>query len=107
MEITRNVILDLLPLFLAGEASPDTQALVEQYLEADPELAEMAKQAAEIEKPENIHIPLRKENQMEAYEKAQQLIIRRTVILGAIIAFVILSLLGLALLAYSMLVSIP
>ena len=107
MEITRNIILDLLPLFLAGEASPDTQALVEQYLETDLELAEMAKQAAEMGKLDNIPIPLRKEDQMEAYEKARRLILQRTLILGAIIAFVILSLMGLALLAYFMLVSIP
>lgn len=107
MEITRNVILDLLPLFLAGEASTDTQALVEQYLEADPELAEMAKQAAEVGKMDDFPIPLRKEAQMEAYEKAQRLILQRTLILGTVIAFVILSLMGLALLAYFMLVSIP
>ena len=44
---------------------------------------------------------------MEAYEKAQRLILQRTVILGAIIAFVILSLLGVALLAFFMLVSVP
>jgi predicted anti-sigma-YlaC factor YlaD len=40
MEITRNVILDLLPLYLAGEASPETRALIEEYLRRDPELAE-------------------------------------------------------------------
>ena len=45
MEITREVILDLLPLYLAGEGSPGTRALVEKYLETEPELARMAKQA--------------------------------------------------------------
>ena len=39
MNVTREVIIDLLPLYLAGEASPDTRALVEEYLEQDPELA--------------------------------------------------------------------
>jgi hypothetical protein len=39
MNVTRNVILDLLPLYVAGEASPDTRALVEEYLQGDPELA--------------------------------------------------------------------
>lgn len=39
MEVTRNVILDLLPVYLMGEASPDTRALVEDYLQRDPELA--------------------------------------------------------------------
>jgi predicted anti-sigma-YlaC factor YlaD len=40
MNVTREVILDLLPLYLAGEASPATRALVEEYLKQDPELAE-------------------------------------------------------------------
>src|SRR5262245_1895000 len=38
MKVTREVILDLLPLYLAGEASPATRALVEEYLRQDPEL---------------------------------------------------------------------
>jgi hypothetical protein len=106
MNITRNVIIDLLPLYMAGEASPDTQALIEQYLETDPELAETAKKTAATDKPGDIPIPLKKEYQMEAYKEAQKLILQRTVIWGTIIAFVILSCLGLAILAYFMLVSV-
>ena len=106
MKITRDVILDLLPLYLDGEASPDTQVLVEQYLETDPELAEKVKQSTILDKTNHNHLPIRKENQMEAYKQAQKLILQRTIIWGTIIAFVILSLLGLALLAYFMLVSV-
>lgn len=40
MKITKETILDLLPLYLAGEASPATRALVEEYLAQDPELAQ-------------------------------------------------------------------
>lgn len=40
MKITRDVILDLLPVYLSGEASPATRDLVEDYLRQDPELAE-------------------------------------------------------------------
>jgi anti-sigma factor RsiW len=39
MNISRNVIQDLVPLYLADEASPDTRLLVEEFLAADPELA--------------------------------------------------------------------
>ena len=35
-----EVILDLLPVYLAGEASQATRALVEEYLAQDPELAQ-------------------------------------------------------------------
>lgn len=40
MNITREVILDLLPVYLAGEASPATRALIEEYMEQDKELAQ-------------------------------------------------------------------
>jgi hypothetical protein len=40
MNITREVILDLLPLYLSGEASPATRALVEEYMKQDAELAQ-------------------------------------------------------------------
>ena len=48
MDITRNVILDLLPLYLADEVSADTRALVDKYLESDPQLSNLAKQSAEM-----------------------------------------------------------
>jgi len=40
MNVTREVILDLLPVYLSGEASPATRALVEEYMKQDPELAQ-------------------------------------------------------------------
>lgn len=40
MKVTREVVLDLLPVYLAGEASPDTRALIEEYLKQDTELAQ-------------------------------------------------------------------
>jgi anti-sigma factor RsiW len=39
MKITRDVINDLLPVYLAGDASADTRALLEEYLRTDPSLA--------------------------------------------------------------------
>jgi hypothetical protein len=38
MNVTRDVVLDLLPAYLAGEASADTRALVDEYLRRDPDL---------------------------------------------------------------------
>jgi hypothetical protein len=40
VEITREVILDLIPLVLGGEASPASRALVEEYLKENPDLAD-------------------------------------------------------------------
>lgn len=39
MNITHDVITDLLPLYLAGEASPDTRKLLEEYLRDHPAFA--------------------------------------------------------------------
>lgn len=39
MKITDEVVMDLLPIYLAGDASDDTRALVEAYARDHPEFA--------------------------------------------------------------------
>ena len=39
MSITRPVVLDLWPAYESGEASPETRALIEEFLRGDPEFA--------------------------------------------------------------------
>jgi hypothetical protein len=106
MEVTRNVILDLLPLYMANEVSADTRTLVEKYLETDPALANVANQRAAMEIPGEIPVPLTEENQMETYREAKRLMSQRTIVLAGLIAFGILALLGIALLAFFMLVPV-
>ena len=72
MEITRNVILDLLPLYSANEVSADTRALVEKHLKTDSELANVAKQLEGMEKPQRIPVPLSQDDEMKAYRKARR-----------------------------------
>ncbi|MGD0309807.1 MAG: hypothetical protein ABSC02_11005 [Acidobacteriota bacterium] len=43
MKITRDVVTDLLPTYLANEASADSRALVEEFFRQDPEFARLAK----------------------------------------------------------------
>jgi hypothetical protein len=45
MNVTREVVLDLLPLYLSGEASADSRALIVEFLAQDPELAERIRAA--------------------------------------------------------------
>ena len=89
MKITRNVILDLLPLYQANEVSTDTRALVEEYLETDPELANVAKQLAAVEKAGDVPVLLTQDDKMKAYRKARRLIILTTVMFAAVISFVL------------------
>jgi len=44
MSITRPVILDLWPAYASGEASPETRALVEEFLRNDPEFDRQLRQ---------------------------------------------------------------
>ncbi len=92
MEITRNVILDLLPMYLADEVSADTRALVEKYLETDPDLARTAKQAAAMELPGDPPVPLTQEDKMKTYRKTKRLMFLYIVILAVVIAAVLGSL---------------
>ncbi|MCK4539149.1 MAG: hypothetical protein KAV42_10175 [Candidatus Krumholzibacteria bacterium] len=98
MKITRDVILDLLPLFVSGEGSPDTRKLVEEYIETDPEMAELAKDPANTGILSEIPVTLTKEDQMEAYKEAKHAIFKRMVTIGAVIAFATLGISVLAML---------
>jgi hypothetical protein len=95
MEITRNVIIDLLPLYIEKEASDDTRKLVREYLEKDPELAEMARDTADMKLPADAPVPLTWEDKMEAYKEAKRLMLIRTIMLAGIISVSVLALLGL------------
>ena len=44
MKITRDVITDLWPVYISGEASPDSRALVEEFLRDDPEFARLIRE---------------------------------------------------------------
>ncbi|HET6199206.1 MAG: hypothetical protein WBE21_05335 [Candidatus Acidiferrales bacterium] len=46
MNVTRNVVTDLLPVYFAGEASGDTKVLVEDYFRQDPDFERVARSAA-------------------------------------------------------------
>jgi len=86
MEITRNVILDLLPLYSANEVSADTRALVEKYLKTDPELTNVSKQLEEMEKPRKISVPLSQDDEMKAYKKARRQNLLHTILIAGVIS---------------------
>lgn len=46
MNVTREVVTDLLPIYFAGEASGDTKVLVEDYFRQDPDFERIARSAA-------------------------------------------------------------
>ncbi|HEV2615616.1 MAG TPA: hypothetical protein VGU63_03290 [Candidatus Acidoferrales bacterium] len=46
MNVTREVVTDLLPVYFSGEASGDTKVLVEDYFRSDPDFERVARSAA-------------------------------------------------------------
>lgn len=88
MKITRDIITDLLPVYLAGEASEDTKKLVDEFLQADPEFAELiAEQNKPLEKP---IINLQKENEMKTLQNTRSLLKKRSIYLAFTIFFLLL-----------------
>ena len=90
MNITRDVVKDLVPIYLAGDASGDTRALVEAYLKTDPELARDVKAAgsARLGLPETRTPTAEK----QALEATRQLLKSRTSTLVVAMIFTILPL---------------
>lgn len=82
MKISRDVIIDLLPLYLAGEASEDTRQLVEQFLADDPALAKLAEQAKVDKWNGEIPVPLHKEDEMKSFEKTKFLLFQQKLFLA-------------------------
>jgi len=85
MSVTRDVILDLLPLYLSDEASNDSRALVAEHLDNDPELARLATQWKD-RLPEPPPAPVNPDAQAIAYQEAKRQIANRVITLAIVIA---------------------
>jgi anti-sigma factor RsiW len=80
MKVTRDVVKDLLTVYLAGEASGDTRALVEDWLRGDPDLARQAELARNIELPPVPALPTTVEKR--ALDRTRRQLRWRSVLLG-------------------------
>jgi anti-sigma factor RsiW len=85
MNITRNVVKDLVTVYLAGEASTDTRALVEEWLRSDPELAAQVERARGLELPA-VALPA-PTVEKRAFDRMRRRLRGRSVVLGAAIYF--------------------
>ena len=92
MKITRDVIIDLLPLYTSGEASADSRALVDEYLESDREFASMLREADEATNPllRTPSATLPDSVETVALERSRRLLRRRSWAMGMAIFFTLL-----------------
>ncbi len=72
MTISRDVIIDLLPLYLADEVSDDTRALVETHLASDVQLAKMVEKMKQFDSAESPTYPT-PSHESRTFSRAKQL----------------------------------
>ena len=74
MNVTKDVIQDLVIVYLSGEASADTRSLVEEYLAQDAEMAERVKAARTFAVPLNMPPP---DLERRALDRTRKLLARK------------------------------
>lgn len=90
MNVTPNVVKDLLTVYLAGEAHADTRELVEEWLRENPDLAQQVERARRATLPAVAVPPPTSEKQ--ALDRARRRWRIRWIVLGAAIYFTTLPL---------------
>ncbi len=91
-EINHNIIMDLLPLYISGETSPETTEAIKHYLEADPELAEIAKEMAKANSLGKVPLPFKREAALETYNEAKKWMTIRAISIAAVVGLVFMCL---------------
>jgi hypothetical protein len=95
-EITRDVIIDLLPAYFAGEASEHTHQLVDAFFEQDPEFAQMAQRMHE-KLLQTTPVQLPQSHEMKTLRRTQNAVMWRVIGIAIALAFVtVMVLIGMA-----------
>lgn len=92
MNVTREVILDLIPIYLAGEACPATRALIDEYLRQDAELAQRVRTLSVNSLAAAKQPPLSSDVEVRSLRRARALIAWQKWLFGLGITFTALSL---------------
>ena len=71
LNVTRDVVADLWPVYEAGEASADTRALVDEFLRTDPEFAGTLRTTIAVGDP---RIELQPEAKLAALKRTRDLV---------------------------------
>ena len=87
MNVTRDVVIDLLPLYYSKECSRDTKTLVEEYLKTDPDFEKLANRFAQNLLSKSIPQRLNEEDEMKTLSKTRRQLRLRSFILALAIFF--------------------
>jgi len=86
MNVTKEIINDLIPLYVANECSADTRALVEDYLQRNPQQAEELRQIMETSIPKAAPSATNLD-EMRSFREARRHVRRRSWLMGFAIFF--------------------
>lgn len=87
MTITRDVILDMLPLYFAGQVSADTKALVDDFLKRDPDFARMSQRFDELLAARGAGEQQRDEVERRAFQRTRTLLRYRNQMIGFAVGY--------------------
>jgi hypothetical protein len=89
MKVTRDVIYDLLPGYFANEVSGDTRAIVDEFLQQDPEFARMMERFRIVfrQRSADDAAPGPASRGNDAFERARTFLQKRSELRGYVIAF--------------------
>src|SRR5262245_10395731 len=87
MRVTRDVITDLMPAYVSGEASPDTRALVEEFLAGDPELKRIFEQGGK-DMLTAVPITLAPDHEKRTLDRARRLLRLRDLLIALTFFFI-------------------
>ena len=86
MNVTKDIINDLLPLYMANECSADTRALVEEYLLQHPQQAEELRRITDTPVPGAVP-PAKGLDELRAFREARRRLRRRSWLMALAIFF--------------------
>jgi hypothetical protein len=86
MNITKNIINDLIPLYFANECSADTRALVEEYLQQNPEQGDELRRIINTPVPGTVP-PAKNLDEVRAFRQARRRLRRRSWLMALAIFF--------------------
>ena len=86
MSITKDIINDLIPLYVANECSADTRALVEEYLQRNPRQAEALRRIMNTPVPGSVP-RAQGLDEVRAFREARRRLRRRSWLMAAAIFF--------------------
>src|SRR6478672_7822643 len=94
MNITRDVVADLLPAYLSGEASADTKALIDELAARDPDIAGLvaASRNERTDAMAHAHVPLPPNLERDIVTRTRAVLRRRSWTLALALFFTALPL---------------